>query len=631
VTMLAGLHDIESSKIAPPGTWLLDTVALSQNPAPKLYPTTLNIIGRLNHGYGSTGTLPVPEQYAAFALRCANYVKGSAGCSRWIIANEANLSREWPDGQPIFPHLYAVAYRQCRQAIHALPGHAHDEVLIAASGPWNNELKYPGNPNGDWIQYFADVINECQGELDGFALHAYTHGYDPALVTSTARMDAPFQNRYYNFRTYQDYCAAIPDNLCGLPVYITEADGNAPWQATGLMPAMLGEIDNWNKTGAPKIHCVIFYRFPKYDQFFIDGKDDVIAEYRGAVAKGYSSPVVGANSMPDSTFIPSISNGTPSPTLPPRQFDPLAKARGVTVDTPTLQPGQKFWFAKTIEWYDEKKSQGRHHIYGDVYKDGAKVAGVPLTVNWPSGASQIKTEDKSRDLPPFNYWYNYPMSPSINEFSIKVSDGIPSETVRGIGMGADGNSHIHTSTVVEWSLETMPAVDTGTPPAQPSTPATPSTPPSTGAGLLWPVMGPITQYFGPHGIDYPGSPGHDGLDFGVPQGTQVLAVADGKVMYVDNDPAGFGLYVRIYHPTYGFHSFMGHLSKQLVQAGQMVKRGEVVALTGSTGNSTGPHLHFSTRLGSETTYYDMHDGYHSGQANPLAVYALLNYRDPNGA
>lgn len=148
--------------------------------------------------------------------------------------------------------------------------------------------------------------------------------------------------------------------------------------------------------------------------------------------------------------------------------------------------------------------------------------------------------------------------------------------------------------------------------------------PSPSGKLIWPVAGPITQYFGAHDIAYPGLPGHDGLDFGVPEGTPALAVADGKVMMVDNDPIGFGLYVRIFHPAHGFHSMLGHLSKQLVTPGQIVKQGQKVALSGNTGNSTGPHLHYSTRLGSETAYYDLHDGYRNGCANPLAVYALVN-------
>jgi murein DD-endopeptidase MepM/ murein hydrolase activator NlpD len=108
-----------------------------------------------------------------------------------------------------------------------------------------------------------------------------------------------------------------------------------------------------------------------------------------------------------------------------------------------------------------------------------------------------------------------------------------------------------------------------------------------------------------------------------------VAVADGIVKWVDNDPSGFGLYIRIFHPAHGFHSFMGHLSRQLVTPGQRVTQGETIGLSGSTGNSTGPHLHYSCRIGEEDTYFDLHDGYANGCANPLVVHGLINRSDPN--
>ena len=246
---LAGLHDIESSTIAPPDTWLIDTVALSDNPPPKQYPGSLHCIARLNWGYGSGGTLPLPSVYDAFAQLVAKYVNGSTGCRRWIIGNETNLRREWPDGQPIYPWHYAACYKLCRDAIRSLPGRMRDEVLIAAPGPWNDECKYEGNENGDWVQYFKDQIKNIGYFCDGFSLHSYCHGYDVSLVTSTARMDHPFEDRYYNFLCYRDYLQAVPDELKAAPAYITEANGDGPWQAVGLIPAMLGEIDHWNRSG----------------------------------------------------------------------------------------------------------------------------------------------------------------------------------------------------------------------------------------------------------------------------------------------------------------------------------------------------------------------------------------------
>ncbi|HXF61087.1 MAG TPA: hypothetical protein VNK95_05690, partial [Caldilineaceae bacterium] len=58
----------------------------------------------------------------------------------------------------ITPALYARCYQLCREAIRQVPGHEDDLVLVAAVAPWNNQTVYPGNPRGDWVQYFADVL-----------------------------------------------------------------------------------------------------------------------------------------------------------------------------------------------------------------------------------------------------------------------------------------------------------------------------------------------------------------------------------------------------------------------------------------------------------------------------------------
>lgn len=118
---LCGLHDREGAAVAAAGTWLVDTIALSENPTPPTYSAAVNWIGRLNFGYGSTGTLPNSNQYNEMAQRAATYVAGSYGCSRWQIGNEPNLSREWPNGAPIYPWHYAACFKLCRQAIRALP------------------------------------------------------------------------------------------------------------------------------------------------------------------------------------------------------------------------------------------------------------------------------------------------------------------------------------------------------------------------------------------------------------------------------------------------------------------------------------------------------------------------------
>lgn len=92
-----------------------------------------------------------------------------------------------------------------------------------------------------------------------------------------------------------------------------------------------------------------------------------------------------------------------------------------------------------------------------------------------------------------------------------------------------------------------------------------------------------------------GSTNHKGVDVSVPTGTPMLAAADGLVVYA-GEAGGYGNYVAIDHgtdpktnDTYG--TGYGHLSQIKVTQGQQVKKGDVIALSGSTGHSTGPHLH----------------------------------------
>lgn len=83
---------------------------------------------------------------------------------------------------------------------------------------------------------------------------------------------------------------------------------------------------------------------------------------------------------------------------------------------------------------------------------------------------------------------------------------------------------------------------------------------------------------------------HRGTDLTASVGTDVKAVLDGKVIKVSEDEIG-GIFLEIQHDN-GFISYYGHLSKALVKVGDIVKKAQVVALTGDTGKVTGPHLHF---------------------------------------
>lgn len=92
---------------------------------------------------------------------------------------------------------------------------------------------------------------------------------------------------------------------------------------------------------------------------------------------------------------------------------------------------------------------------------------------------------------------------------------------------------------------------------------------------------------------------HGGVDFGAPTGTPVRAAADGEVELAQWN-GGYGNYVRIEHPEYGpYKTCYAHLSKIEVKKGQRVKQGDIIGLVGSTGNSTGPHLHYEFKVDDE--------------------------------
>lgn len=89
---------------------------------------------------------------------------------------------------------------------------------------------------------------------------------------------------------------------------------------------------------------------------------------------------------------------------------------------------------------------------------------------------------------------------------------------------------------------------------------------------------------------------HAGLDFACPQGTPIYATADGRVKLSGNVGDGYGNHVIIAH-GYGYETLYGHMVRTKVRAGQMVKRGEIIGWVGSTGKSTGPHLHYEVHKG----------------------------------
>ena len=124
---------------------------------------------------------------------------------------------------------------------------------------------------------------------------------------------------------------------------------------------------------------------------------------------------------------------------------------------------------------------------------------------------------------------------------------------------------------------------------------------STKYRFIWPEpqaeisqpFGPSTYWFEPPYGSY--AHFHTGIDLVEPFGSPVLAADDGVVALVGSSSSGYGNYVVIAHSG-GLNTLYGHLSTSLVKVGQSVTQGTPVGLEGSTGNSTGAHLHFELRI-----------------------------------
>jgi murein DD-endopeptidase MepM/ murein hydrolase activator NlpD len=114
--------------------------------------------------------------------------------------------------------------------------------------------------------------------------------------------------------------------------------------------------------------------------------------------------------------------------------------------------------------------------------------------------------------------------------------------------------------------------------------------PRSPVSLARPIAAVIGDPFGPRGNKF-----HPGVDFPAPTGTAVFAARSGRVTWAGWWPGGYGYLVSVAH-GHGVRTMYAHLSSIAVRRGQRVATGRLVGRVGTTGLSTGPHLHFELRL-----------------------------------
>ncbi|HSE89849.1 MAG TPA: LysM peptidoglycan-binding domain-containing M23 family metallopeptidase [Candidatus Binatia bacterium] len=178
------------------------------------------------------------------------------------------------------------------------------------------------------------------------------------------------------------------------------------------------------------------------------------------------------------------------------------------------------------------------------------------------------------------------VTPGETLFRIGKAYGVTyQELARVNGIKDAGQIRVGQRLFIPGATRPLP-VETITPAEPPA--AAPVSPEPGFETFLWPVNGTINSGFGPRGSSF-----HDGIDIAAPEGTPILAIEAGEVIYSDQ-LRGYGNMVILRHAD-GVVSVYAHNEANLVREGQSVVRGEVVARVGSTGRVSGPHLHFEIR------------------------------------
>lgn len=356
---LYGIHDHEPSpqeylnhfNNAGVTGWVTATVEIGHDPS-QTWGTDFRFISnqghtvicRINNGYCSVGTIPLPSQYANFAQRCANFVQSSQGCTTWVIGNETNLASEWPPSgghkSYVSPQSYAECFRLVYDAIKAVrPTH---KVIPQALAPFGGPYS-AGSDDGcgfthdampiNWVQYMNQMLTAIAASgsgPDGIALHINSRGYAEADIHSTHKVSANGQNLFFSFYVYKDWVDyGIPSTLWHLPLYATECNGLYYWKGghpeapaktyePGWMQEIYAEIHRYNTidappAGKPIFHCVNMYRWCAHcDAWNIDGssnpfKAQILSDLDQALTYQYqwnAPPIADFSASPLSGFAP---------------------------------------------------------------------------------------------------------------------------------------------------------------------------------------------------------------------------------------------------------------------------------------------------------------------------------------
>lgn len=190
--------------------------------------------------------------------------------------------------------------------------------------------------------------------------------------------------------------------------------------------------------------------------------------------------------------------------------------------------------------------------------------------------------------------YREVIEEQIKQMIVNQKEGMTKGVTKSLKDLPIVNSHVPLSPQIRSLLDTSGSGANTAPAGHSPHPDTPIDPTERSLSIEQPVNADVTSEFGWRRDPIDGKTRfHNGIDFSVPPNTPVKSIMEGDVVYSGWEK-GYGYLVEIRHPD-GYTSRYGHNSKLLVKEGDKVKAGSVIARSGSTGRSTGPHLHFEIR------------------------------------
>jgi murein DD-endopeptidase MepM/ murein hydrolase activator NlpD len=278
---------------------------------------------------------------------------------------------------------------------------------------------------------------------------------------------------------------------------------------------------------------------------------------------------------------------------------------GGAVTKPTILPGNELPVSSDP---DKPRATGRTEVTSYVVQSGDTIGGIAeqfrisvATILWANNLtarSYIRPGDTLKILPVSGVAHTVARGDTVSSLS-KTYDTEADQIIAFNKLQSDGSDIIIGETLVipggekpEPKAVYTPVDRTYTALSKVAAPP-PSVSAPAGSGYVWPTAArTITQYYGLH---------HTGMDIAGPVGTAVYATKSGTVIKSqDGWNGGYGNYIIIDHGG-GITSLYGHNSVRYASLGEYVEQGQTIAVIGSTGRSTGPHLHFEIRVNNRHT------------------------------